>query len=66
MQLQLPGFHLGEVQDVVHQIEQMVGGGRDIAQHVALIVVQRTHLQQLQHAVHAGDGSAKFMTHGGG
>ncbi|MNH01779.1 hypothetical protein D3C79_610030 [compost metagenome] len=64
MQLQLARLHLGEVQDVVDQVEQVIGGGRDVAQHIALVVVQIAHLQQLQHAVHAGDGGTQFMAHG--
>ncbi|MNS33288.1 hypothetical protein D3C72_653980 [compost metagenome] len=65
IELQLPCLHLGEVQDVVHQIEQVIGGGRDVAQHVTLVVIEGAHLQQLQHAVHAGDGGAQLVAHGG-
>ncbi|MNG98475.1 hypothetical protein D3C79_576180 [compost metagenome] len=43
----------------------MIGGGRDVAQHVALVVIEGAHLQQLQHAVHAGDGGAQLVAHGG-
>ena len=48
VQLQLARLYLGEVEHVFDQIEQVVGGGDDDAQHVALIFVQLAHLQQQQ------------------
>ena len=65
MELQLARLYLGEVEHIVDQIEQVVGGGDHVAQQVALILVQLAHLQQLQHAMHAGDGGSELVAHGG-
>ena len=44
MELQLTRLYLGEVEHIVDQIEQVVGGGDHVAQQVALILVQLAHL----------------------
>ena len=53
IQLQLTRFYLGEIEDVIDQIEQVIGRGDHIAHHKTLVVVELAHLQQFEHAMHA-------------
>ena len=53
VQLDLPGFELGNVEDLVDQGQQLVAGAVDGLHVVALLDRQRRAQQQLGHAQHA-------------
>ena len=65
IEVQLTRLDFGKVEDIVDQIEQVVGRALHIAQQIALVIIELAHAQQLQHAVHARDGGSQLMAHGG-
>ena len=62
--MKLACLDFGEVEDIVDQIKQVVGRALHIAQQIALIIIELAHAQQLQHTVHARNGSSQLMAHG--
>ena len=61
VQLDLPGFELGDVENFVDQGEQFVAGAVDGFHIVALLGRQRGAQQQLGHAQHAVHRGADFV-----
>ena len=64
-ELQVTGFDLGEVQNVVDHGQQLVAGYLQHAQQLLLGRVQRRFAQQFAHAHHAVQRRADFMAHHG-
>jgi hypothetical protein len=56
--LELPSFDLGKVQDVVDQAEQAVGRAADDLHVLGLLVGEVGHAEQLAHTDHAVHGRA--------
>jgi hypothetical protein len=65
LQLHLPCFDFGEVQDVVQNLQQVLRAGFGGLEQVALLVGERGVLEQVQHAQHAVHGGADFVAHVG-
>ena len=61
IQLNLAGFQLGNVENLVDQIEQLVAGTMDRLDVVALLGRQRCAQQQFAHAQHAIHWRSQFM-----
>ena len=64
-QFQSGGFDLGQVQNVVDDAEQVLGGRFQLGQVVALRGGQAGVFQQMSHAHHRVHGRADLMAHGG-
>jgi hypothetical protein len=58
-------FHAGEIQDVVQDADQCLGGPLDRGQQLALRRIQRGGGQQLQRTQHAVHRRADLVAHGG-
>ena len=65
LQLQLAGFDLGEVEDVVDDREQRFAAGIDRLHVTVLLVVQRGFQQQAGHGDDAVHGRADLVAHVG-
>ena len=55
LELHLAGLHLGQVEDVVDQREQVVGRGEDVVQVLVLLLVHLAEQLLLQHLGEADD-----------
>ena len=63
LQLELPGFDLGEVQDVVDQPEERLGGRPDRVREPSLLRRELRAQEELGHPDHAVHGRADLVAH---
>jgi hypothetical protein len=63
VQRQLSGVDLGEIENIVDDVQQRTRRGTDDPDEHALAVIQRGRLQQLRHADHPVHRGADFMAH---
>ena len=64
-QLHAAGFDLGQIEDVVDEFQQRVGGGVDDGEVVELILLQRGALNHIDHADDAVHRRADLVRHVG-
>ncbi len=62
-QRQPSGLDRGDVHDLVDQPEQVLGGGEDVAQAVALLALELVQLQELGEAEDGVEWSAQLVAH---
>ena len=65
LQLQLAGLDLGEIEDVVDDLQQGIAGAADRVRKATLAVSELRLQQQLRHAQHAVHRGPDLMAHVG-